>query len=59
MKINWEKLWIDFDEWANNPPTETCKTCKHTPFNEYDWFDQQRKIEQLVAAQLRKRLSIK
>lgn len=60
MKIDeddWELIWTKFDEWVQNPPRNTCQTCQHTPFNEYEWPAQIKKIESLVNKRLKGRKS--
>jgi hypothetical protein len=53
-KIDWKKVWIKFDEWISTKGKSTrCKTCDHSESNFPDWEEQQRKIQQLVNAQVR------
>lgn len=53
MKINWQKVWLAFDQWTESRDSKTCKTCHHTTHEYPDWDEQQRKIERLVNAQMR------
>lgn len=53
MKINWSKLWRDFDEWYEKSQPQPCESCGHKDLSEKEWDDQQAYIQRLVSAQLR------
>lgn len=54
MKINWPKIWEDFNEWLDRKERVTvCKSCTHRSHNTPDWEDQQCKIQRLVNDQVR------
>lgn len=54
-KINWKRVWGKFDIWFDKHKDKPqCKTCGHTELMELEWEEQQKKIQQLVAAQVRK-----
>lgn len=53
MKIDWKRIWEKFDIQIENRKSKKCRTCGHTDYNFSDWEDQQRKIQQLVNAQVR------
>jgi len=56
-KINWNKLWGDFDLWIEKKEqSKVCSTCNHRNFDTPGWDEQQTKIKQLVNSQVRELL---
>lgn len=56
-KIDWEKVWEDFETWITNPAKpKTCASCGNTKprYKDKEWEEQQAKIQKLVNAQIRK-----
>lgn len=53
MKINWTKLWEEYDLWWDNCKSKRCKTCRHILGDYPEWEDQAEKIEQLVNEQMK------
>lgn len=51
MKINWERIWIDFDNWLSDFGRESCPSCGKLKKDYPDWTEQQKKIQQLVNKQ--------
>lgn len=60
-RIDWTKMWNDFDDWIDNERSKTskCKTCDNINHVEPDWEEQQDKIERLVNAQVQEILKTK
>lgn len=53
--IDWNKLWNDFDKWYNKKvKPQRCTKCKYNKYNEPEWDEQQRQIQRLINAQVRK-----
>ncbi len=53
-KINWEKVWDKFDIWfGEQKPAQRCKTCGLKGLEDVEWEEQQKKIQQLISAQVR------
>jgi len=54
MKINWKKLWEEFNKWHD--VRDKCDKCGSVKFDQSkDWDDQRIKIQQLVSNQLKKK----
>ena len=55
LKVNWEKLWEDFEEWHTKNDTRTCKECGQSRRDLMpEWEDQMKKIKRLVDSQIRR-----
>lgn len=52
--INWGKLWDSFERWLATDRRTCCPRCDYIEKNYPEWEDQQRKIQRLVNAQLRR-----
>lgn len=53
MKIDWEKVWKDYNDWFEQFGHKFCKKCKHRLYDYSEWDVQQKKIQQLVNKQLK------
>lgn len=54
MKVDWKKVWDDFDEWLEKKERPIkCSKCHHHDYNTPEWEEQQTKIKKLVNAQLK------
>lgn len=51
-KVNWRRIWADFDKWCQTYLNEKCSSCGRLHHEFPDWPDQKRKIQRLVNAQL-------
>lgn len=54
-KLNWERIWDDFDEWFQAEERRNrerkCSKCGTIPFNiASDWEEQQKAIRRIVEA---------
>jgi hypothetical protein len=55
MKINWKKVWVEWEKWwSKKTKTKTCTLCGHSGIDIPEWEDQQKKIQQIVDKQLKK-----
>ena len=55
MRIDWQQLWDEFDDWAQEDRSKHCGKCGHTERNYPEWEDQQKKIEKLVSRALKEK----
>lgn len=54
VKINWKKVWDDFDEWcASKEEAPQCKSCGKRDYEFPDWDEQQKAIQRIVNGQLK------
>ena len=55
IKINWEKIWEDFETWMvkKEEANKRCSSCHHKSYDHPEWEEQQDKIKRLVNIQVR------
>ncbi len=53
-RINWKKIWDDFDMWLDElTDCPGCKTCGNSEHRFPKWEVQQEKIKELVNSQMK------
>lgn len=55
MKIDWNKVWDNFERWLQSTEDNSCSLCGQSIKSYPDWGEQQRRIQQIVNRQLRRK----
>lgn len=51
-RIDWKRVWKDFDSWCESRQGDLCPECKRNRGEYPDWEEQMRRIQKLVNKQI-------